>query len=155
MMPVNEKRPELESHRFAFFGLEVVAGFSVACLLTLTLMPPPLNVREKIATCSFAIALPLLVSARALLDDETDPSVWEQTASLRIGAHVLAIFGFGVFLSAIYWPASIFYGVFAVVSPVLWIHQQRRTETPKSSIPVQQDAKDVQPPTKVPPEHET
>jgi hypothetical protein len=118
-----------EHRRFVCLAIEVLAGFSVACLLTLMLMPAPLNIREKIATCLFAIGLPLQISARVVMEGESDSRAWKRTADLRIWANLLVVSGFGFFLSAIYWPASVLYVIAAIVSPFIWIRAKEKALT--------------------------
>jgi hypothetical protein len=117
-----------ESHRMAFLGLEVVAGFCVACLFTLALMPTPFNIREKLATCVFSIALPMVVWARIAMEGEGGAHVWRITVNLRILAHTLAILGFGILLSAVYWPASVMYGIATIWSPIAWSRAKRKAD---------------------------
>lgn len=117
-----------ESHRMAFWGLEVVAGFCVACLFTLALMTSPFNFREKLATCMFSAALPTLVWARVSLDGEGSEHVWKITSNLRLLGYTLAIAGFGILLSAVYWLASVIYGMAAIWSALAFARAKRRAD---------------------------
>jgi len=117
-----------ESHRMAFLELEVVAGFCVAWRFTLALMPTPFNIREKLATCMFSTALPMVVWARLSLDGEGSSHVWSIATNLRFLGHTLAILGFGILLSAVYWPASVMYGIAAIWSALARAPAKRRAD---------------------------
>jgi hypothetical protein len=99
---------------------EVMAGFSAACLLTLALISQPLNLVEKISIFSFSMALPMLVWARVGIEHEENATVLSLCARLRYWGYILAVVGFGFLLGAVYWPASILFGITGGAALIAW-----------------------------------
>src|ERR1700723_3094962 len=116
-------------------GVEVMAGFSVACLLTLALFPQPLNVAARISACLFAAVPPMLICVRILMDDETQsPKGLSLSERLRFSGYLLAIAGFASLLSAAYWLACLVFCITAMVVFMAWIRAIHPTAIDKKAL---------------------
>lgn len=114
-----------------------MAGFSVACLLTLTLLPPPLSLARRISACFFSVAIPLLVASRlawVLWDDEPpEPTVLNFSQRLRLFGYVSAIIGFSSLLAELYWLASLLFVAGVVALAISVLRNKFRAEHEKAS----------------------
>ena len=107
--------------RFYIQILEIMVGFSVACMLTLAFMGN-LRFAGKLSLCAFALALPVLIALRIDTGHLVlgEPSVFRQfTFAVEVWAHVLAVVGFCALLWEVFWVASVILATMIAVILVL------------------------------------
>lgn len=119
----------LASTPLRLMATEVSAGFSAACLLTLAVISPPLRLTEKVSICCFSMAIPLLVWARIVIEDEENLAVLQLCAWLRFWGYLLTIAGFGLLLGAVFWPSLVVFGITVAVTFIAWLRSLHSKST--------------------------
>lgn len=118
------KKPTTERELAQLHLMEVMAGFTLACILTLIFLEN-LHWSGKLALCVFVISFPAHVAAYLLFKSNY---VREFSMNLIAFGSYTSVAGFIFMLANTYWPAAIAFTVSAVAVGVISDRHVRRAE---------------------------